>query len=398
LAFRRFRTFTLTRDLTLLFLINLIMSLGMNLTDSLRPLYIQSLGASVLQVSFLISITGLAGTLLRVPSGLISDRYGRRKIIVISIALAVFPPLLYTFSAHWEHLIPWGIVYAIAFALYMPSRMAIVADYTPVASRIRVYSIMNLAFPLGSLISPTLAGVLENAYGWNAVFYVATVLHGVGLVPGLFLPPPPKHKADEQPASSLDDVAIDLAFVRSLLPFFLLNLLIGLGMGTVGSITPIYLTDRFKVSTAEVGLFLSVGFGLTTILTQVPAGIVADKFGRRRFITTCLGVMPLFFLLWNVVDNFFLLLPIQMAINGLWSMTWPAFISLLMEHVPRSRRGVSSGLTQTGLMLGFTVGPVIGGYLWETLGTAFPYYASAVFFAFCIPILHFLRERGNTKG
>jgi len=339
LAFRRFRTFTLTRDLTLLFLINLIMSLGMNLTDSLRPLYIQSLGASVLQVSFLISITGLAGTLLRVPSGLISDRYGRRKIIVISIALAVFPPLLYTFSAHWEHLIPWGIVYAIAFALYMPSRMAIVADYTPVASRIRVYSIMNLAFPLGSLISPTLAGVLENAYGWNAVFYVATVLHGVGLVPGLFLPPPPKHEADEQPASSRGDVAIDLAFVRSLLPFFLLNLLIGLGMGTVGSITPIYLTDRFKVSTAEVGLFLSVGFGLTTILTQVPAGIVADKFGRRRFITTCLGVMPLFFLLWNVVDNFFLLLPIQMAINGLWSMTWPAFISCSWNTFPAAGAG-----------------------------------------------------------
>jgi MFS family permease len=281
--------------------------------------------------------------------------------------------------------------------LYMPSRMAIVADYTPVASRIRVYSIMNLAFPLGSLISPTLAGLLENAYGWNAVFYVATVLHGIGLVPCLFLPPPPKHEADEQQASSLEDAAIDLAFVRSLLPFFLLNLLIGLGMGTVGSITPIYLTDKFQVSTAEVGLFLSVGFGLMTILTQIPAGIVADKFGRRRFITACLGVMPLFFLIWNFVDSFLLLLPIQMAINGLWSMTWPAFISLLMEHVPRGRRGVSSGLTQTGLMLGFTVGPIIGGALWETLGKAFPYYASALFFAFCIPILHFLREAEATR-
>lgn len=368
----------------------------MNLTDSLRPLYIQSLGASVLQVSFLISITGLAGTLLRVPSGLISDLYGRRKIIIVSIVLAIFPPLLYTFSTHWEHLIPWGIVYAIAFALYMPSRMAIVADYTPVESRIRVYSIMNLAFPLGSLISPTLAGLLENTYGWNAIFYVATVLYGFCLVPGLLLPEPPTHDGDARLESPTDGAALDLAFFRSLLPFFLLNLLIGLGMGTVGSITPIYLTDRFKVSTAEVGLFISVGFGLTTILTQIPAGILADKFGRRRFITICLGLMPLFFLLWNFVDSFILLLPVQMAMNGLWSMTWPAFISMLMEYVPRSRRGVSSGLTQTGLMLGFTVGPLIGGYLWETLGKAFPYYASALFFTLCIPILHFLREKRHT--
>jgi len=70
------------------------MSLGMNLTNSLWPLYVQSLGATVLQVSFLISITGLAGTLLRIPSGVLSDLYGRRKIIVVSIVLAISPPLL----------------------------------------------------------------------------------------------------------------------------------------------------------------------------------------------------------------------------------------------------------------------------------------------------------------
>ena len=144
---KRARTFHLSRELILLLLINIIMSLGMNLTNSLWPLYIQSLGATVLQVSFLISITGLAGTLLRIPSGFLSDLYGRRKIIIMSILLAISPPLLYTFSNHWEQLIPWGIVYSIAFALYMPSRMAIIADYTSVENRMRVYSIMNLAMP-----------------------------------------------------------------------------------------------------------------------------------------------------------------------------------------------------------------------------------------------------------
>jgi DHA1 family multidrug resistance protein-like MFS transporter len=380
----------------LLFLINTLMSLGMNLTNALWPLYVQSLGATVLQVSFLISITGVAGTLLRIPSGVISDTYGRRTIIIASIALAIAPPVLYTFSSHWEHLIPWGIMYAIAFALYMPSRMAIVADYTSVETRIQVYSIMNLAFPLGNLISPTLSGILEAAYGWNAVFYVATALYVVCLIPGLALPTPPQQEVNEQGDTAIPRGRLDVTFFRSLFPFFLLNFFTGLGSGTVSAITPIYLTERFHVSTAEVGLFLSIGFGLTTMLTQIPAGVVAERVGRKRFIAACFALIPVLFLLWTTIDNVTLLLPVQMAINGLWTMTWPAFLTLLMDHVPGARRGVASGITQAGVMLGFTVGPTIGGYLWELLGPLVPYYASGLFFMLCLPIVPFIKEARKT--
>ena len=166
-------------------------------------------------------------------------------------------------------------------------------------------------------------------------------------------------------------------------------------MGAVSPITPIYLVDKFNVSTTEIGLFISIGFGLTTILTQIPAGILADKIGRKRFIAICFIVIPPLFMLWTEIDNVIVLLLVQMGINGFWSMTWPASISLLMEHTPQNRRGLSSGLTQMGVMLGFTIGPYIGGYLWETLGRTFPYFASAFFLILCIPIIPFIREKSD---
>ncbi len=390
---KRIRRFPLNRELIILFIINTIMSLGMNLTNSLRPLYIQSLGATVLEVSFVISITGLAGTIMRLPSGFISDLYGRRKIIILSILLAIFPPLLYTFSSNWEQLIIWGVVYSIAFSLFMPSRMAIVADYTSTANMMRIYSIMNLAFPLGSIIGPTIGGFLEDIYGWNMIFYVATALYLFCLVPSLVLSKPPRGGVEDDKKAYSEGAKINLKFFRPLLPFFFLNLFTGLGVGAVSPITPIYLMDKFKVSTAEIGLFISIGFGLTTILTQIPAGILADKFGRKKFIAICFALIPVLFILWTEINNLTLLLLVQMGINGLWSMTWPASISLLMEYTPKSRRGLSSGLTQTGVMLGFTIGPYIGGYLWETLGRAFPYYASALFIILCIPVIPFIREK-----
>ena len=388
------RSFSISRDMALLLLICIMMSLGMNLTNSLWPLYIQSLGATVLQVSFVISITGIAGTLLRIPSGLFSDLYGRRKIIIISIFLAVFPPLLYPFSDHWEQLIPWGIIYSVAFAFYMTSRMAIIADYAPAENLIRIYSIMNLAWPLGSLIGPTVGGLLESLYGWNAIFYAATVLYIFCLVPGFLLPKPSKREfKDSMEETPSKGTKLDLKFFRPLFAFFLINLFTGLGMGTVNPITPIYLTEKFNVSTTEVGLFISVGFGLTAILTQIPAGILANRFGRKRFVTVCLALTPFLFILWTTITNIIILLLIQMAINGLWSMTWPASISMFMEHAPKTKRGFSSGFFQTGIMFGFTIGPTIGGYLWETLGKIFPYYASALFFGFCIPIMAFITEK-----
>lgn len=210
----------------------------MNLVNALRSLYIQSLGATVFQVSIVIALTGVAGTVLRIPSGLLSDRYGRRRVINISVVLACLPPVLYTLSTHWLDIIPWGILYAIAFALYMPSRMAIVADYTPTEQLIRVYSILNLAWPIGSIIGPTLSGLLESQYGWNAVFYVATILHGFAIIPAFALPHPSTSTTEQYRQSP----RLNRAFLFRLLPFFFFNVCIGLGITrarvSVVSITP----------------------------------------------------------------------------------------------------------------------------------------------------------------
>ena len=389
------RRLPVTRELALILLTDILTSLAMNLTNSLWPLYIQSLGATVMQVSLVITITGLAGTLMRAPSGLISDLYGRRKIIILSILLSTFPPLLYTFSKSWGQLMPWGIIYNIAFSLYMPSRIAVVADYTPIEYRTRAYSIMNLAGPLGGILGPTMGGLLQNFYGWNSIFYTATALYASALIPVLLLPKPQKNPEDN--VESLDDTKrIDLAFIRQLLPFFLFDLCIGMGIGTVSMITPIYLTDKFKISTVEVGIFISISFGLMMFLSQIPGGILADRFGRKRIITASATLLPVLSIIWTMADNFILLLLIQMAINSLWSMTWPAILSLFMERTPRNRRGIAQGITQTCTTFGFTIGPSVGGYMWETYGKVFPYYTSAFFLLFCIPVILMVKEKSST--
>jgi DHA1 family multidrug resistance protein-like MFS transporter len=339
----------------------------------------------------------MAGTLLRVPSGIFSDNRGRRNIIIASILMSILPPMMYTMSKNWEQLIPWGILYSAAFAFYMPSRMAIIADFTTPENRIRIYSIMGIAFPLGGTVGPTIAGLIQSVSGWNMTFYSASILFIVCLVPALLLPKPTNTNNEYDKKSQIDNRSnLDLRFIHSILAFILLNLLLGLGIGTVSNITPIYLAQRFNISTTDIGLFISVGSGLTMILCQIPGGILADKFGRKRFISLCLIMEPFLFISWIIVDNLYVLLLVQMGINALWSMTWPATMSLLMEHTPGPRRGVTSGFVQMGVMLGFTLGPVLGGILWEAQGMSSPYIASAFFFALCLSVMPSLAPKRNT--
>ena len=91
---KRFLAYT-NRILVLLFIVTFTMSLGMNSINPIWPLFIVSLGATVFEVSYVISLSGIAGTVLRGPSGIISDRIGRRTTILISIILAAIPPILY---------------------------------------------------------------------------------------------------------------------------------------------------------------------------------------------------------------------------------------------------------------------------------------------------------------
>lgn len=375
------------RELKLIILLDFMMSLGLNLTDSLRPLYVQSLGATVIEISLVVSITGMAGTLMRVPSGIFSDSRGRRKIILASIFMSILPPIMYTLSSSWQHLIPWGILYSAAFALYMPSKMAIIADFTTPQNRTRIYSIMGIAFPLGGTVGPTVAGLIQGTAGWNTTFYVASILFIICLIPSWLLPKPTERDDEHEKEPRVEgSLGLDSPFLSRIFVFVLLHLLIGLAIGTTNNLTQIYLTEKFGMPTTEVGLFISIGSGLMMILCQIPGGILADRFGRKKLISICFVLEPFLFVSWTFVNNLYLLLLVQMGISAFWSMTWPATMSLIMEHTPGPKRGVTAGFVQMGVMLGFTLGPLLGGYLWETLGMVFPYLASAVFFALCLVV------------
>lgn len=384
----------LGRNLMFLFIINLVMALCMNVINPLFPLFVQGLGASVFEISLVLFAQGLLSTVLMIPSGFLSDRYSRKGMIALSTLMVGIPPFFYALVTSWKQTIPWAMMFMGAIAVFLPPRMTLIADNTEPKIRATVYGIMNLTWPIGGLIGPIIGGFLADHYGWNYSFYFVTSLSLLCLIPAFLLREPCRGSRKERGKKAHGTFfKKEILFVLAV--FSLFQIFGNTGRGILNPVIPLYLTDKFQVSKTQVGLFFSAGFGVAILLAQIPSGLLADRYGRKRFMTCCVSMIPVLSMLWPWLNDYLLLTILFMLITGLWSTTWPASTAYLMDLTPTLRRGITIAFRQAAVRLGFTIGPLVGGYLWEAYGPTSSFYASAISFAISFVLVLLLREQTN---
>lgn len=368
----------------------------MNLVNPLQSLFIENLGANVLEISLVISLQGLVSTILMIPSGIFMSKIGEKRMLLISSIISMVALIFYTFARGWQELLPWALIYGSIFSTFVVTRMSIIADNSSTENRATTYGLMNMTWSLGSLLGPLIAGLLVDMYGWNPLFYLASFISVLSIIPALFF----KGKTriiKESEKKEEPDQTFDSKTVRIISLFFLMQFAMCTGMGVITIIMPLYLIKIFSTSATEVGIFLSIGVGLSTLLTQLPSGLVADKFGNKKVLLSCALLTALLYLLAPFMGNYLLLVIVYMLINASWSMTWPSSVAYLVDSVPKPKRSIAISIRQTGIRLGFTIGPLIGGYLWYmfeqgTVPPTFPFYISSLFFALSIPTILCLKN------
>jgi len=371
------------RNLLFLFAINVGVSIVNSEISPIWPLYLEILGATVVDISLVASIANLVDTFLRSFTGMASDVYGRRGFIIMSSVLGMVALFLYTLPRSWPHMIPLAVLYMASFSLFMPARTAFIADCCPPERRTRIYSAINISWPIGSVLGPVIGGILAERFGWSYSFYVASAISAITIIPGMML---------HERKMTHTKLGFSIRSLKPALPFFVFNFLMGFGIGSTSTIIPLYVHQLFNATPTDVGFFFAIGSGVAMFIAQLPATWIPAKYGRRRTLILCLSILPLMFLLWPFAGDYTTLLLIYMAINGFWSMSWPSSLSLLMDAADADQRGVLTGFVQTSLMFGFTAGPLLGGILWEGIGPTAPFYASMLILATSLPIVPKLRS------
>jgi len=286
------------RNILILSIIILVSSLAVDLITPIWPIYITgSLGASMTELGFVFSASNAVAAVMQIVSGFLSDKYGRKRLHVLGTLLAVFPPLMYAFASNWVDLVPWVMLSGFAMGLYLPVRWVIVADVSSTKTMASAYSWINISWLVGATVAPFVGGMAADLLGIRIPFFIGFMLR-LAVFPLAFLMQETRRKPQVK-GMNYKNEQVDMIdrYLLTVVLFSLINITQGLGIGVIGPVIPVFVVSNFNVDYTFIGILYAIGFGLASIIVQIPGSKCSDLFDRRKVMFVTFVASSPFFLL-----------------------------------------------------------------------------------------------------
>jgi len=366
------------KQLGIIFAIVLIDLIGFGIVIPLLPIYAKTYGASPFVIG-LLAISYSATQLIFNPIwGTLSDRIGRRPILLMSLLGAV---LFYTLFG-WAPSLLWLFVAragAGIFAANISTAMAYIADITTPENRAKGMGLIGAAFGLGFIIGPAVGGFLSQ-YSYALPGYGAACLSFVALCLALLMLPETSKKTAPETRRSLNyfKPLIDSLQNRALISPMMVFFLITFAFSSMQVIFPLFTMEVFHFDVMENG-YLFAFSGIIAIFFQ--GGIIgrlSRMFGEGvlallgTFLMTC-GMLLLPF---SAQLSMLLIALATMSVGmGLNSPTLNSLISL---NASEDQQGAIIGVSRSLATLARILGPLWGGWIYGVLGIKWPFFTAAV--------------------
>ncbi len=349
---------------------------GFTILIPVLPGYADRLGASAFQVGLLLTIYALAQLLFLPAWGWLSDRFGRRPIVLVSLAGTALAYGLLAVSTSLEGLyLARGL--AGFFAGVIGAAQAVVTDVTSPNERARGMGRIGAAIGLGLVVGPAVGGLL-GAVDERAPFVAVAAVSALNLLIAFFILPETRPDRDE-PVRWAD-------FMRSLVPaplrlagavhdrrlglYLYLFFHVALAFSVLEALLPIYLGARFGSETLEIGLLFST-IGVFMILTQgVLIGRLADRYRESALVTTGLSACALALAAIAWVPSMNGLFWISPLVGLGYGMAYPTFMSLFSQACEAREAGELLGQSQSMATTGRVVGPIWAGLVMDHVAPA----------------------------
>src|ERR671916_2223789 len=374
--------------LVFLFVTVFVDMVGYGLVIPLLPFYTQQHAAGAALVGVLGSLYAAMQFVGGPFLGGLSDRVGRRPVLILCLLGASFAYLLLGLAQTLVLLFA-AVVLAGAASGTLATAQAYIADSTPPEHRARGLGLIGAAFGLGLMTGPALGGLL-SLFSLQAPALAASVLALCNAAFGVLILPEslPQNRRTPTPLRRLNPVSqlrsvLGMNAIRGLLlVVFLLNL------SFAGLLTnfPLFSNARFGWD-ATANAFFFAFVGVCAVLTQgVLIGRLQPRLGDERLLLVGLSLMALGLGLVALVPFGPLLYPVVGALALGAGLAIPALTALISRRVSGREQGRLMGGLQAILSLTLIVGPVIAGLAFDHLGVPAPYWIGALLAALAMPV------------
>jgi DHA1 family tetracycline resistance protein-like MFS transporter len=368
-----------------LFLTVFIDLLGFGIAIPLLPFYAQRFGAGADTITLLMATYSLAQFVALPYWGRVSDRIGRRPVLLLTLSASVVCWVAIAFA---DSLILLFLARGLAgaFAGNAGVAQAYVADTTTPENRARGHGMMGAAFGLGFLLGPAIGGLLAGA-GGEHVDYITPFLCAAGLsaVALIFaatrlpesLSPAARAAARAQPRQSRLAQLVDAVTGRGLGVLVALMFLTPFVFSNVETTFALWSQSALGWGPRENGWAYSF-MGLIAVLVQGGSiGPLTKAFGERGLLVigpVLIGAGMLFLPLVGGVAA--LAVSLFLIVAGV-CVTTPSVNSLVSQSAAEHERGSLLGIAQAAAGLARIAGPSYGGAVFENYGRNWPYFTGA---------------------
>ncbi|MFJ2690687.1 MFS transporter [Pseudomonas sp. NPDC087336] len=353
------RTPSVKGALASLSLAMLLSSLGTSIANVGLPSLTQAFSASFQQVQWVVIAYLLAITTLIVSVGRLGDLVGRRRLLLWGIALFTLASALCGLAPSLGLLIAARALQGLGAAVMMALTIAFVGDTVAKGKTGGAMGLLGTMSAIGTAMGPALGGVLIGEFGWRSMFLVCVPLGlSTWLLAQRYLPGDGQAHNGRTSFDSLGTLLRALFRDTRLRGSLAMSLLVTSVMMTTLLVGPFYLSQTLGLTTAEIGLVLSVG-PLVAALTGVPAGRIVDRCGAPGMTLAGLVGMAFGCLMLSVVPETYgiggYLAPMVIVTLG-YALFQTANNTAVMLDVPPDQRGVVSGLLNLSRNLGLVTG------------------------------------------
>ncbi|HLU22424.1 MAG TPA: MFS transporter [Bacillaceae bacterium] len=357
------------KALPILFAVMFFVMVGFGIIIPVLPFYAEDIGASPTQLGFLMAVYSLMQLLFAPMWGRISDRIGRKPVIMIGIFGLSLSFFLMGFSSELWMLFAARIIGGLLSSANMPTVMAYVADITSEEDRGKGMGVVGAAVGLGFVFGPAIGGIFSDI-SLNMPFYIAGISSLLTFfVVGFFLKESLVLNKDS--ATDRKNRTLFVAFNGSISMLFFLQLFISLSLSGLEATFAYFAAEKANLGTVELGyIFMIMGFAGALVQGGL-VGKLTKKFGEGFVIQIGIVVSAIGFGLILFVDSF-VTAAIFLSIFGIGNGVIRPSVSSLLTKVSRTGHGSSTGLLSSFDSLGRIVGPPLGGWLFS-VAVGLPY-------------------------
>ncbi|PWI47053.1 hypothetical protein CEE45_13850 [Candidatus Heimdallarchaeota archaeon B3_Heim] len=364
---------TSVRNAYMLLFASQIVNIGFGLLAIFITLLADEINLRPLEIGIVISIFAVSRAISAAIVPAISDKTGRRGILIGALFVYAVSTTLLGFARTFETLLLLRIVEGAAAGTAFPTAEALLVDSVSIEERGAWMGKYFTTFSFGFIIGPALGGVLFT-FGTDFLklavleaFIVPFIFTGfLGLIATIFTILFVDDVITEESVTMGTDNPSDQMVVNTpyMSSFLLVGVLSGFAIGLVIPIFTLYMTDVFALDEGTIGFVFTIS-GSAALLVNYPAGRLSDKINRMSIVIVGMVFAGLGFI--GVAFSTSLIMVIiffifrQMAFQAYL----PAYRAFQADKIPPMIRGKVMGRIQSAFNAGLVLGPLLGAVIYE---------------------------------